>query len=146
MRWPILDTRANASLARRPRPCLRASPNFFHRINYRVRRYFQVQLSIAKQRQIFAKLGPKSYGGYARAEESLLLGGTSPLIISNDADDDLVPRVTLIHCIAHQLAALAIFAPPGHGGVGPSVRMGHRKPIRSVRISLYTEQSIITPG
>jgi hypothetical protein len=36
------------------------------------------------------KTGPKSYGGYAWAEESLLLGGTSPLIISNDDDDDLV--------------------------------------------------------
>jgi hypothetical protein len=35
------------------------------------------------------KPGPKSYGGYAWAEESLLPGGTSPLIISND-DDDLV--------------------------------------------------------
>jgi hypothetical protein len=33
--------------------------------------------------------GPKNYGGYAWAEESLLPGGTSPLIISND-DDDLV--------------------------------------------------------
>jgi len=33
---------------------------------------------------------PKSYGGYAWAEESLLPGGTSPLIISNDDDDDLV--------------------------------------------------------
>jgi hypothetical protein len=31
----------------------------------------------------------KSYGGYAWAEESLLPGGTSPVIISND-DDDLV--------------------------------------------------------
>ena len=36
------------------------------------------------------KPGPKSYGGYAWAEESLLPGGTSPLIISNDDDDDLV--------------------------------------------------------
>jgi hypothetical protein len=42
-------------------------------------------------------------------------------------------RVTLIHCIAHQLlvnlvaeAVLAMFAPPGQGGVGPSVRMGRR--------------------
>jgi hypothetical protein len=35
------------------------------------------------------KTGPKSYGGYAWAEESLLPGDTSPLIISND-DDDLV--------------------------------------------------------
>jgi hypothetical protein len=33
------------------------------------------------------KTGPKSYGGYAWAEESLLPGGTSPLIISNDDDD-----------------------------------------------------------
>jgi hypothetical protein len=40
-------------------------------------------------------------------------------------------RVTLIHCIAHQLlvnlvagAVLAMFAPPGQGGVGPSVRLG----------------------
>jgi hypothetical protein len=43
-------------------------------------------------------------------------------------------RVTLIHCIAHQLlvnlvagAVLAMFAPPGQGGVGASVRMGRRK-------------------
>jgi hypothetical protein len=36
------------------------------------------------------KTGPKSYGRYAWAEESLLPGGTSPLIISNDDDDDLV--------------------------------------------------------
>jgi hypothetical protein len=36
------------------------------------------------------KTSPKSYGGYAWAEESLLPGGTSPLIISNDHDDDLV--------------------------------------------------------
>jgi len=43
-------------------------------------------------------------------------------------------RVTLIHCIAHQLlvnlvarAVLAMFAPPGQGGVGPSVRIGRRK-------------------
>jgi hypothetical protein len=37
------------------------------------------------------KTGPKSYGGYAWADESLLSGGNSPLIISNDAnDDDLV--------------------------------------------------------
>jgi hypothetical protein len=36
------------------------------------------------------KTGPKSYGGYVWAEESLLPGGTSPLIISNDDDDDLV--------------------------------------------------------
>src|SRR5271156_4683865 len=42
-------------------------------------------------------------------------------------------RVTLIHCIAHQLlvnlvaeAVLAMFAPPGQGGVGPTVRMGRR--------------------
>ena len=34
------------------------------------------------------KTGPKSYGGYACAEESLLPGGTSPFIISNDDDDD----------------------------------------------------------
>jgi hypothetical protein len=32
----------------------------------------------------------KSYGRYACAEESFLPGGTSPLIISNDDDDDLV--------------------------------------------------------
>ena len=36
------------------------------------------------------KTGLKNYGGYAWAEESLLPGGTSPLIISNDSDDDLV--------------------------------------------------------
>ena len=36
------------------------------------------------------KTGPKSYGGYVWAEESLLPGSTSPLIISNDDDDDLV--------------------------------------------------------
>jgi hypothetical protein len=38
------------------------------------------------------KRGPKSYGGYAWAEESLLLGGIFLLIISNDDDDsdDLV--------------------------------------------------------
>jgi hypothetical protein len=36
------------------------------------------------------KTGPKSYGGYAWAEEPLLPGGASPLIISNDDDDDLV--------------------------------------------------------
>ena len=36
------------------------------------------------------KTGPKSYGGYAWAEELLLPSGTSPLIISNDDDDDLV--------------------------------------------------------
>src|SRR5271163_912274 len=35
------------------------------------------------------KTGSKSYGGCAWAEESLLPGGTSPVIISND-DDDLV--------------------------------------------------------
>jgi hypothetical protein len=35
------------------------------------------------------KTGPKSYGGYAWAEESLLPGGISPVIIPND-DDDLV--------------------------------------------------------
>jgi hypothetical protein len=35
------------------------------------------------------KTGSKSYGGYAWAEESLLPGGTSPVIISND-DDGLV--------------------------------------------------------
>jgi hypothetical protein len=34
--------------------------------------------------------GPKNYGGYAWAEESLLPGGTSPPIIFNDDDDDLV--------------------------------------------------------
>jgi len=44
-------------------------------------------------------------------------------------------RVTLIHCITHQLlvnlvagAVLVMFAPPGQGGVGPSVRMGRRSP------------------
>jgi hypothetical protein len=36
------------------------------------------------------KTGPKSYGGYAWAEESLLPGGISPLIVSNDDDDDLM--------------------------------------------------------
>jgi hypothetical protein len=36
------------------------------------------------------KIGPKSYGGYTWAEESLLQGGTSPLIISNEDDDKLV--------------------------------------------------------
>jgi hypothetical protein len=38
------------------------------------------------------KRGPKSYSGYAWAEESLLLGGIFLLIISNDDDDsdDLV--------------------------------------------------------
>jgi hypothetical protein len=48
-------------------------------------------------------------------------------------------RVTLIHCIAHQLlvnlvagAVLAMFAPPGQGDVGPSVRMGRRRPITFV--------------
>jgi hypothetical protein len=35
------------------------------------------------------KPGSESYGGYAWAEESLLLGGTSLVIISND-DNDLV--------------------------------------------------------
>jgi hypothetical protein len=42
-------------------------------------------------------------------------------------------RVTFIHCIAHQLlvnlvagAVLAMFAPPGQRGVGPSVRICHR--------------------
>src|SRR4051794_24453324 len=35
------------------------------------------------------KTGSECYGGYAWAEESLLPGGTSPVIISND-DDDLV--------------------------------------------------------
>jgi hypothetical protein len=35
------------------------------------------------------KTGSKTYGGCAWAEESLLPGGTSPVIISND-DDDLV--------------------------------------------------------
>jgi hypothetical protein len=35
------------------------------------------------------KIGSKSYGGYAWAEESLLPGGTSPVITFND-DDDLV--------------------------------------------------------
>jgi hypothetical protein len=34
------------------------------------------------------KTGPKSYGGYAWAEESLLSGGSSPFIIFNDDDDD----------------------------------------------------------
>jgi len=34
------------------------------------------------------KAGPKKHGRYAWAEESLLTGGTSPLIISNN--DDLV--------------------------------------------------------
>ena len=34
------------------------------------------------------KTCPKSYAGYAWAEESLLPGGTSPLIISNANDDD----------------------------------------------------------
>jgi hypothetical protein len=34
------------------------------------------------------KTSPKSYGGYAWAEESLLPSGTSPLIISDD--DDLI--------------------------------------------------------
>jgi hypothetical protein len=33
------------------------------------------------------KKGPKSHGGYAWAEESLLLGGIFLLIISNDDDD-----------------------------------------------------------
>jgi hypothetical protein len=33
------------------------------------------------------KTSPKSYGGYAWAEESLLPGSTSPLIISDDDDD-----------------------------------------------------------
>jgi len=36
------------------------------------------------------KTDHKSNGGYAWAEESLLPGGTSPLIVSNDDDDDLV--------------------------------------------------------
>jgi hypothetical protein len=37
------------------------------------------------------KTSPKSYAGYAWAEESLLPGGTSPPIFSNaDDDDDLV--------------------------------------------------------
>jgi hypothetical protein len=37
------------------------------------------------------KTGARSYGGYARAEESLLPGGTSPFIISSDDEgDDLV--------------------------------------------------------
>ena len=35
------------------------------------------------------KTGSKNYGGYTWAEESLLPGGTSPVIISND-DDGLV--------------------------------------------------------
>ena len=34
------------------------------------------------------KTGPKSHAGYAWAEESLLPGGTYPLIISNAGDDD----------------------------------------------------------
>ena len=38
------------------------------------------------------KTSPKSYSRYAWPEESLLPGGTSPLIISNDDEDDnLVP-------------------------------------------------------
>jgi hypothetical protein len=36
------------------------------------------------------KTNHKSNGGYAWAEESLLPGGTSPFIVSNDDDDDLV--------------------------------------------------------
>jgi hypothetical protein len=35
------------------------------------------------------KMGSESYGGYAWAEESLLPGGASPVIISN-GDGDLV--------------------------------------------------------
>jgi hypothetical protein len=36
------------------------------------------------------KTDHKNNGGYAWAEESLLPGGTSPLIVSNDDEDDLV--------------------------------------------------------
>jgi hypothetical protein len=42
------------------------------------------------------KTGPKSYSGYAWAEESLLPRGTSPLTISNDDDDDLVSMSELL--------------------------------------------------
>ena len=55
---------------------------------------------------------PKSYGGYAWAEESLLPGGTSPLIISNDDDDDLVSVSELFARADPDPAATAATAAP----------------------------------
>jgi hypothetical protein len=57
------------------------------------------------------KTGRKSYGGYAWAEESLLPGGTSPLIISND-DDDLVSVSELFARVDPDPAATASTATP----------------------------------
>jgi len=55
--------------------------------------------------------GPKSYSGYAWAEESLLPGGTSPLI-SNDDDDDLVSVSELFARANPDPAATAATAAP----------------------------------
>jgi hypothetical protein len=60
------------------------------------------------------KTGPKSYGGYAWAEESLLLGGTSSPIISN-GDDDLVSINDLFARADHALTAVTVTATPATG-------------------------------
>ena len=60
------------------------------------------------------KTGPKSCGGYAWAEESLLPGGTSPLIISNDDDDDLVSLSELFATEDPDPALTAPTATPAH--------------------------------
>jgi len=60
------------------------------------------------------KTGPKSYGGYGWAEESLLPSDTSPLIISDD-DDDLVFVSELFARADHDPASKAATAIPTAG-------------------------------
>ena len=66
----------------------------------------------------------------ARASQSAIRIATIAFVHVNCTAQS---RVTLIHCIAHQLlvnlvagAVLAMFAPPGQGGVGPSVSIVRR--------------------
>jgi hypothetical protein len=71
------------------------------------------------------KTGPKSYGGYTWPEESLLPGGTSPLIISNDDDDnDLVSISELF-----ELFARADLAPTAATATATSAAGTHKRQI-----------------
>jgi hypothetical protein len=58
-------------------------------------------------------------------------------------------RAIRIHQLLVNLVAGAMFAPPGQGGVGPSVRMGHRTLWASTSVgasilTAYTEKTYAT--
>jgi hypothetical protein len=82
------------------------------------------------------KTGPKSYGGYAWAEESLLPGGSSPLIISND-DDDMVSISELFARTDPAPTAATTTATPT-AGTNISIPLLHL-----VYLALYEQQRVL---